>query len=148
MELDERFADRVADLCFKKYQSLPKKGKPQKNKEWTLLSCVCLTRKDFFCIDFFHLKMQMLHYILFIIAIKLCPICMILSHLARKELYTVAWCNVSCYTIYSFTRTIVPFWQSTVHNTNVYGLSMYLWEFLLSYYVINLRGTNRNVWQL
>lgn len=44
MELDERFADRVADLCYKKYQSLPKKGKPQKNKEWTLLSCVCLTR--------------------------------------------------------------------------------------------------------
>lgn len=55
MELDERFADKVADLCYKKYQSLPKKGKPQKNKEWTLLSCVCLTRTDF-CIAFFSPK--------------------------------------------------------------------------------------------
>ncbi|XP_078337299.1 tRNA-specific adenosine deaminase 1-like isoform X1 [Crassostrea virginica] len=44
MELDERFADKVAELCYQKYQSLPKKGKPQKNKEWTLLSCVVFTR--------------------------------------------------------------------------------------------------------
>lgn len=144
MEFDERFADRVADLCYKKYQSLPKKGKPQRNKEWTLLSCVCLTRKDF-CINFFTKKMQMSHYILFIIATKLWPICMILSHLAmgRKEL-TVAWCNVSCYTIYQNNSAIY-----TVHITNVYGLSIYLYlvrlKFLLSYYV-NIRGTNRNVW--
>ena len=46
MELDERFADKVAELCYKKYQSLPKKGKPQKNKEWTLLSCVVFTRTE------------------------------------------------------------------------------------------------------
>ena len=46
MELDERFADKVAELCYQKYQSLPKKGKPQKNKEWTLLSCVVFTRME------------------------------------------------------------------------------------------------------
>ncbi|XP_048728117.2 tRNA-specific adenosine deaminase 1-like [Ostrea edulis] len=44
MAYDEKFADKVADLCYAKYQSLPKKGKPQRDKEWTLLSCVVLTR--------------------------------------------------------------------------------------------------------
>ncbi|XP_062618389.1 tRNA-specific adenosine deaminase 1-like [Saccostrea cucullata] len=44
MEYDENFADKIADLCYKKYQSLPKKGKPQKEKEWTLLSCIVITK--------------------------------------------------------------------------------------------------------
>lgn len=117
MELDERFADRVADLCYKKYQSLPKKGKPQKNKEWTLLSCVCLTRTDF-CIAFFLLKLQVPHYILFIIAIKLWPICIILSHLAQKEL-------LYCSLMYCFMLYYLRFYQNnsaiyTVDNINVY----------------------------
>ena len=44
--MDERFADKVAELCYQKYQSLPKKGKPQENKEWTLLSCVVFTSME------------------------------------------------------------------------------------------------------
>ncbi|XP_061197976.1 tRNA-specific adenosine deaminase 1-like [Saccostrea echinata] len=46
MEYDEKFADKMADLCYKKYQSLPKKGKPQKGKEWTSLSCVVITKNQ------------------------------------------------------------------------------------------------------
>jgi hypothetical protein len=40
------FANKVAALCYNKYASLPKKGKPQTNKEWTLLAAVVATRHD------------------------------------------------------------------------------------------------------
>lgn len=35
-----RFADRVAKLCCEQYNRLPKKGKPQQHKEWTLMAAV------------------------------------------------------------------------------------------------------------
>lgn len=96
-------------ICVTRNTSLyQRKGSPRRTRSG-LYCPVFAWHVRISALIFFHLKMQMLHYILFIIAIKLWPICMILSHLARKELYTVAWCNVSCYTIYGFTRTIVPF---------------------------------------
>ena len=39
---DDSFADEVAALCYKHYACLPKKGKPQESKEWTLLAAVVL----------------------------------------------------------------------------------------------------------
>ncbi|RZF37820.1 hypothetical protein LSTR_LSTR007182 [Laodelphax striatellus] len=35
---DEAFANKIAALCFDKYASLSKNGKPVKDKEWTLLA--------------------------------------------------------------------------------------------------------------
>ncbi|XP_076448728.1 tRNA-specific adenosine deaminase 1-like isoform X2 [Babylonia areolata] len=35
-------ADKIADLCYNHYTQLPKKGKPQEGKEWTLLAAVVL----------------------------------------------------------------------------------------------------------
>lgn len=37
---EKSFADRMAALCYKHYSQLPKKGKPQEGKEWTLLAAV------------------------------------------------------------------------------------------------------------
>ncbi|KAJ9591684.1 hypothetical protein L9F63_001771 [Diploptera punctata] len=37
---NSEFADKMADVCYKKYESLPKKGKPATGKEWTLMACV------------------------------------------------------------------------------------------------------------
>ena len=34
------FADKIADTCYKKYACLPKKGKPNGEREWTLLACI------------------------------------------------------------------------------------------------------------
>ena len=36
------FADKVSSLCLQKYAKLPKKGKPQKGKEWTLLAGIII----------------------------------------------------------------------------------------------------------
>ena len=41
--LDEHFASKVADLCFKSYNKLGKKGKPQQGKEWTKFAAIILT---------------------------------------------------------------------------------------------------------
>ncbi|XP_050397823.1 tRNA-specific adenosine deaminase 1 isoform X2 [Patella vulgata] len=42
--LDGReFANEIAELSYKHYDALPKKGKPQLGKEWTLLSAVIMT---------------------------------------------------------------------------------------------------------
>ena len=38
---DDIFADKVASLCFDHYAHVIKKtGKPQNNREWTVLACV------------------------------------------------------------------------------------------------------------
>ncbi|XP_070195560.1 tRNA-specific adenosine deaminase 1-like isoform X2 [Littorina saxatilis] len=37
---EKSFADQVAAMCYKHYTQLPKKGKPQEGKEWTLLAAV------------------------------------------------------------------------------------------------------------
>ena len=37
---DESFVDKAVQLCHQKYSNLPKKGKPQKDVEWTLLAGV------------------------------------------------------------------------------------------------------------
>ena len=39
---DPEFGEKVARLCTEKYDSLPKTGKPQKQKEWTLLAGVVM----------------------------------------------------------------------------------------------------------
>ena len=41
--LDEKFADKLASLCYQKYSKLPKKGKPQKGKEWTIVAGILMT---------------------------------------------------------------------------------------------------------
>lgn len=43
LPMDKPFADIVASLCYQKYQNLPKKGKPQKGKEWTILAGIVKT---------------------------------------------------------------------------------------------------------
>ena len=42
----EGFADRVAELCYRRYAQLPKKGKPQEGKEWTLMAAVVLETSE------------------------------------------------------------------------------------------------------
>ncbi|XP_035226965.1 tRNA-specific adenosine deaminase 1-like isoform X2 [Stegodyphus dumicola] len=39
------FADEVANLCYQHFKRLPKIGKPQQNKEWTLLAAVLMKMK-------------------------------------------------------------------------------------------------------
>ena len=52
---DERFADKAVEKCLEEYRSLPKKGKPQKDVEWTLLAGVLVVLEKgmvnflFFC---------------------------------------------------------------------------------------------------
>ena len=41
--MDTDFADKIASLCYKRYKQLPKKGKPQKGKEWTVLAGIIMT---------------------------------------------------------------------------------------------------------
>ncbi|XP_018567829.1 tRNA-specific adenosine deaminase 1 isoform X2 [Anoplophora glabripennis] len=41
MEVDQEFHDKVAALCLKRFETLPKSGKPKMN-EWTVLSGVVL----------------------------------------------------------------------------------------------------------
>lgn len=41
MEVDREFHNRVAALCLKRFETLPKSGKP-KTGEWTVLSCIVL----------------------------------------------------------------------------------------------------------
>ncbi|XP_070537738.1 tRNA-specific adenosine deaminase 1-like isoform X2 [Ptychodera flava] len=38
------FADKVANTCMDHYEHLPKKGKPQAGREWTLMAAVCMTK--------------------------------------------------------------------------------------------------------
>ncbi|KFM76930.1 tRNA-specific adenosine deaminase 1, partial [Stegodyphus mimosarum] len=40
------FADEVANLCYEHFKRLPKTGKPQQNKEWTLLAAVLMSTED------------------------------------------------------------------------------------------------------
>ena len=42
MSADKEFADRVAWLCYEKYDALPRTGKPQMGREWTLMAAVVL----------------------------------------------------------------------------------------------------------
>ncbi|XP_076358813.1 tRNA-specific adenosine deaminase 1-like [Tachypleus tridentatus] len=37
------FADKLAKLCYSRYKSLPKTGKPQKGKEWTHMSAIVIS---------------------------------------------------------------------------------------------------------
>ncbi|KAK3086062.1 hypothetical protein FSP39_012896 [Pinctada imbricata] len=41
---DQAFADAVASLCYNKYYQLPRKGKPQTGREWTLMAAVVQSR--------------------------------------------------------------------------------------------------------
>ncbi|XP_069113356.1 tRNA-specific adenosine deaminase 1-like isoform X2 [Argopecten irradians] len=45
----EEFADTVANLCYQQYQGLPKEGKPQQGKEWTLMAAVIMTTSKSTC---------------------------------------------------------------------------------------------------
>ncbi|ESO98221.1 hypothetical protein LOTGIDRAFT_231337 [Lottia gigantea] len=40
---NSQFADRIAELTYKQFNELPKTGKPQKDKEWTLLSSIVMS---------------------------------------------------------------------------------------------------------
>lgn len=40
---ERSFADRIASLCLQKYSQIPKKGKPQRGKEWTLLAGIVMS---------------------------------------------------------------------------------------------------------
>lgn len=39
-EFDANFSNAVAKMCFEKFSSLPKSGKPIPGKEWTLLAAI------------------------------------------------------------------------------------------------------------
>lgn len=39
-ESDQGFPKTVMELSLRKYQQLPKKGKPKKNEEWTPLATI------------------------------------------------------------------------------------------------------------
>lgn len=44
---DQQFANRIAKFCVKHFsQTLPRKGKPQDGKEWTLLAAVVMTKSN------------------------------------------------------------------------------------------------------
>lgn len=45
-QFDSNFADSVADLCYKKFASLPKSGKPIPGKQWTLLAAIVECAND------------------------------------------------------------------------------------------------------
>jgi len=45
-ESDNKLADKVANLCYKHFSQLPKKGKPQPGKEWTILAAVILQKES------------------------------------------------------------------------------------------------------
>lgn len=45
-KFDVNFADNVARLCFEKFASLPKSGKPILGKEWSLLAGIILHAND------------------------------------------------------------------------------------------------------
>ena len=47
---DEKFADKAAQCCLDKYRMLPKKGKPQKDVEWTLLAGVVVAVETGSCL--------------------------------------------------------------------------------------------------
>ncbi|GFR16115.1 tRNA-specific adenosine deaminase 1 [Trichonephila clavata] len=42
MDSYSKFSDKVSELCYEKFKTLPKRGKPQINKEWTLLAAVVM----------------------------------------------------------------------------------------------------------
>lgn len=44
--MKQRFADSIASLCFKSFDKLPKKGKPQDGKEWTVLAAFLVHIKE------------------------------------------------------------------------------------------------------
>ncbi|CAG2214858.1 ADAT1 [Mytilus edulis] len=44
--MDGEFADRISNLCFQRYKQLPKKGKAQPGKEWTVLAGIVITTKS------------------------------------------------------------------------------------------------------
>ncbi|KAF8771905.1 tRNA-specific adenosine deaminase 1 like protein [Argiope bruennichi] len=39
------FPDEVAKLCYKHFKKLPKKGKPQGIRDWTLLACIAMSKE-------------------------------------------------------------------------------------------------------
>ncbi|CAC5419764.1 TAD1 [Mytilus coruscus] len=46
--MDVEFADRITNLCYQRYKQLPKKGKGQSGKEWTVLAGIVITTKSDF----------------------------------------------------------------------------------------------------
>ncbi|KAL5021831.1 hypothetical protein ScPMuIL_000986 [Solemya velum] len=44
--INRNFAEEVAEKCYEFYDKMPQKGKPQKDKEWTLLSAVVMTKQN------------------------------------------------------------------------------------------------------
>jgi hypothetical protein len=44
--MDHQFADTVTSLIYQRYHILPKKGKPQKGKEWTVLAGIVKTSES------------------------------------------------------------------------------------------------------
>ena len=46
MTLEQNLADTIAKHCYDHYGNLPKKGKPQEGKEWTLLAAIVQETKE------------------------------------------------------------------------------------------------------
>jgi tRNA-specific adenosine deaminase 1 len=45
MSPEQQLADTIAKHCYDHYGNMPKKGKPQKGKEWTLLAAIVQENK-------------------------------------------------------------------------------------------------------
>ncbi|RUS76017.1 hypothetical protein EGW08_016222 [Elysia chlorotica] len=45
-DCQNRLSERIANAAFDSYNHLPKRGKPQRSKEWTLMSAVILRKQD------------------------------------------------------------------------------------------------------
>ena len=46
---DPDFANKVAKMCYRQYNRLGKKGKPQEGKEWTLVAAVVCVEQQGTC---------------------------------------------------------------------------------------------------
>ena len=49
---DLHLADKVVNQCLQKYNQLPKKGKPQKDVEWTLLAGILVAIESGLSLNF------------------------------------------------------------------------------------------------
>ena len=45
-KIDQSLANSISSEVYTTYSKLPKKGKPQKNKEWSLISAVVIQLQD------------------------------------------------------------------------------------------------------
>lgn len=43
--------NRLGKICFESFESIPKTGKPIRNTEWTVMSCIAMYQHDLNQID-------------------------------------------------------------------------------------------------